>query len=241
MQMKNLIVRMFIVGVMLSCVAGSAAETQNVQQLEKIEKYVAQRRQEIEDYYLSVTTDLQLRAEAAIRLLEVADMTPALAVFTKWAESAEVELAETVLQINGFQNMLYGGFETTTETPARRFAVAQSRIAQLKNGILRRYRQVAVDLEKQKRYALTVELAQVEKRLKENVRAPAPRPTRGEVTAILYAEDNPTAVIDGKIVHEADTIHGVKVAKIRPDNVEFVKNRNRWRQKVRQTPAAFWQ
>ena len=70
---------------------------------------------------------------------------------------------------------------------------------------------------------------------------PTTRPTRGEVTAILYAEDNPTAVIDGKIVHEADTIHGVKVAKIRPDDVEFVKNRNRWRQKVRQTPAAFWQ
>jgi hypothetical protein len=41
------------------------------------------------------------------------------------------------------------------------------------------------------------------------------------LTAILYAEDNPLAMVDGKIVREGDMIGGVKVVKILKNGVEF--------------------
>ncbi|GAI29692.1 unnamed protein product, partial [marine sediment metagenome] len=37
---------------------------------------------------------------------------------------------------------------------------------------------------------------------------------------------------DGKIVHEQDTINGVKVIKIYEDKVEFEKAGERWTQQV---------
>ncbi|MBA7634469.1 hypothetical protein ES703_42054 [subsurface metagenome] len=52
------------------------------------------------------------------------------------------------------------------------------------------------------------------------------------LTGILYAGDNSSAVVDGKIVHEQDTINGVKVIKIHKDKVEFEKAGKRWTQQV---------
>jgi len=52
------------------------------------------------------------------------------------------------------------------------------------------------------------------------------------VKSILYSEDNPSAVIGGRIVHEGETIRGVSVIKISRDNVEFEMNGKRWTQKV---------
>ena len=52
------------------------------------------------------------------------------------------------------------------------------------------------------------------------------------VKSILYSEDNPSAVIGGRIVHEGDKIRGVSVIKISRDNVEFEMNGKRWTQKV---------
>lgn len=59
---------------------------------------------------------------------------------------------------------------------------------------------------------------------------------RGVVTGITYAEGNPSAVIDGNIVYEGETINGVKVVKIYRDKVEFEKNSKRWIQQVRENP-----
>jgi len=52
------------------------------------------------------------------------------------------------------------------------------------------------------------------------------------VKGILYSEDNPSAVIGGRIVHEGDKIRGVSVIKISKDSVEFEVNGKRWTQKV---------
>lgn len=264
MQKKSLTVWMFIVVTILSVVVDTAAGKKQSQQeqLQEIEKYISWQRQKIEDSYIGRSIDLRLRAEGEIRLLEVADKAiyaPAtLAVFVDCQElcpsiaevadkaiydplAAQAEVAETVLQINGYEAVPYGRFQTTTETSRKRFAVAQSRIAEVKNDILAKYECEAVILEKLKRYALTVGLIELEKRLKENVLVAKPKPTHGVITGIVYAEEKPSAIIDGQIVHEGETIHNVTVAKIHRDKIEFQKNDKRWKQKVRETPEAFWQ
>lgn len=55
------------------------------------------------------------------------------------------------------------------------------------------------------------------------------------LTGIFYTENNPTAVVDGKIVHEDDVIGGVRVLKIHKHKVEFERSGRRWSQSM---PAA---
>jgi len=64
--------------------------------------------------------------------------------------------------------------------------------------------------------------------------------TRGIVAGITYSEERPLAVIDEKVVHEGDTIHGVRIVKIYRDKVEFEKNGQRWNQKVQERPGRAW-
>lgn len=62
-----------------------------------------------------------------------------------------------------------------------------------------------------------------------------PEPVNKDVvlTGILYAGDNSSAVVDGKIVHEKETINGVKIIKIHEDKVEFEMADKRWTQYVK--------
>lgn len=62
----------------------------------------------------------------------------------------------------------------------------------------------------------------------------------GLITGILCVEEKPSAVIDGEVVHEGETIHGVKVVKIYRDKVEFEKNSKRWTQQPREEPSSAW-
>lgn len=52
------------------------------------------------------------------------------------------------------------------------------------------------------------------------------------LTGISYAEDNPIAIVDGKIVHEEDMIGDVKVLKIHRGKVEFERSGRRWSQSM---------
>lgn len=241
MKKKELIVWMFFVVAVLAVLTNTTVaqeqtpqqqKTQN-EQLKQIDKYILRQHQQIENYYRVQLIELTHRAKADVRLLEVAHK-PEYAGLRAWAH-----VAETVLHINSYENGPYGYFKVTTETPPKRFAVALSRIAERKSDILSGLEWEAANLEQQKKYALTVTLVELEKRLKENALRAKPKPTRGLVTGLVYS-DKPSAIIDGEIVHEGDTIHGVKVLKIYRDKVEFVKNSNRWKQKVQQTPEAYW-
>ena len=62
------------------------------------------------------------------------------------------------------------------------------------------------------------------------------------VRGILYSETKASAILGDKrrIVYEEDTIQGVTIVKIHKDKVEFVKNGQRWTQRVGQTPKAHW-
>jgi hypothetical protein len=77
--------------------------------------------------------------------------------------------------------------------------------------------------------------------LKKNIVTTKPKPTYGVVSGILYDKDNPSAIIDGKILKEGNTIHGVKVIKIYEDKVEFEKNSRKWTQKAGEKADTFWQ
>lgn len=61
----------------------------------------------------------------------------------------------------------------------------------------------------------------------------APSSKQVALTGILYAQGNQSAVVDGKIVHEGDTMNGVKVIKIHKDKVEFESAGKTWTQKVK--------
>lgn len=54
--------------------------------------------------------------------------------------------------------------------------------------------------------------------------------TNLSVSAILYAEDDPSAVINTQIVHEGDMIGSTRVAKIYPSKVEFEQGGKSWTQ-----------
>jgi len=62
----------------------------------------------------------------------------------------------------------------------------------------------------------------------------------GTVTGILYTIENSSAIIDGQIVMEGDTINGVTVVKIYRTEVEFRKNGRLWKQRVGQRPGSAW-
>jgi hypothetical protein len=52
------------------------------------------------------------------------------------------------------------------------------------------------------------------------------------VKGIVYSKENPSAVIDNRIVHEGEKVSGATVVKINKDSVELEKNGKRWTQKV---------
>jgi type II secretory pathway component PulC len=47
---------------------------------------------------------------------------------------------------------------------------------------------------------------------------------QGWLTSIVYSEENATAMVSDRIVHEGDMVDGYKVVKIHRDKVEFEKN-----------------
>jgi hypothetical protein len=229
---------------------------ENKQQPDEIDKYISQQRLNIENYYQSQLIELNQRAQSDIRLLEVADK----ALYAGTGETAnanlaaQAEVAKVVLHIDNFgyrapwfladetERMLQlkDDFRDSINQPSKRFVVAHSRIAERKNDILANLAWETVKLERQKKYALTDGLAQLENKLKEDAAKPKPEATHGLVTGILYSADKPAAVVDHKIVHQGSLIDGVAVVKIYPDKVEFAKNRKKWMQKVQEKPASYW-
>ena len=64
---------------------------------------------------------------------------------------------------------------------------------------------------------------------------------QGMITGILYSAQNPSVLIDGKIVYQGQTVHSVKVVKIHLDRVEFERAGKKWTQKVNEPPDPAWE
>lgn len=54
------------------------------------------------------------------------------------------------------------------------------------------------------------------------------------IKSIVYSEDNPSAVIGSRIVHEGEEVLGATVVKINKRSVEFEMGEKRWKQNVRE-------
>lgn len=123
----------------------------------------------------------------------------------------------------------------------RRFAALQSQIIDRKSHITTQQQWYGAKLQQQTQYTLSVTIPQFEQQLKNNISNPPSQiQTTGLLTGIVYTENRPSAIIDHQIVHNGDTLHGVKVAAIYKDQVEFEKNGQKWQQTVNQPPAEYW-
>ena len=78
-------------------------------------------------------------------------------------------------------------------------------------------------------------------RLRETVVTTKREATHGVVSGIAYVKDNPSVIIDSKLLKEGQTIHGVKIIKIHEAEVEFEKDGHRWTQKTGEMVVKFWQ
>ncbi len=266
--MKNLtlILGCLLLSVIPSQAAGKKQQLSNPnQRFEEIERYIARLRQGIETYYANQIIEVQQRGESEIGQLEVADKPVYANLAPVYASLAvQAEMAEDVLHINNYGYQVPWRFEDKhvprelgdkaermsrlrgenesykIVKSAEWFAAAQSLIARKKSYILGKMAFETANLERQKNYALTVTLPELEKRLKEDLLEPKPKPTHGLVTGIVYSANKPCAVVDREIVYEGDVIRGVKVVKIYQDSVKFSRKSRNWEQKVQQAPEAYW-
>ena len=72
------------------------------------------------------------------------------------------------------------------------------------------------------------------------IERPTSTRSHGIVTGILYSEGSPLAIIDGKVLGEEQSIHGVKILKIHPDYVEFENAGSRWSQRINEPSLPHW-
>jgi len=102
--------------------------------------------------------------------------------------------------------------------------------------------QEATDAATRKKDTSLAAIAECENRLKKAVYERAEPPSEagrwGLLASILYSTRVSSVVIDGKILHEGDTIHGVKIVGINEDTVELARGDERWQQKVGMTIPA---
>jgi flagellar basal body-associated protein FliL len=76
---------------------------------------------------------------------------------------------------------------------------------------------------------------------KNKIEIPNILPTgKGLVTGIVSGDDKPSAVVNGVIVREGDVVNDIRVVRIYKDKVEFEKDGQRWRQRVKEKPPSIW-
>lgn len=228
--------------VLLICgLAFSVADTQQeapAAQLDNpndIEQYVADTRAETEAYYKNKLQQLRKDAKEQIDSFAKKRMDQ-IAVN---AVSEDVLIAN-----NGFVPKTYTKLSSGLMLPTKEVDRVKEEIAQKEKEIKARLAKDEQRLEQQRAYILNVQLPKTENRLKQDISgsspAYAPANTRGVVAGIVYSTRAQFALIDENIVSPRDVIYGVTVTRIHPNIVEFKKNDNEWKQKVRQRPSIFW-
>jgi hypothetical protein len=170
-------------------------------------------------------TEMRLRAKAAIQEANE-------------AEKAELEQAEAIKTNRYLEELGYvpsGKILTDEEV-----AASKSQREEKQKAVRAKLKIEAERLEQVKARVLEAEGAVTTGRDQAGARIAKPALTRGMVTGIVFSDKGGAALIDGEIVRENDTIHNVKVVKILSDSVEFDKNGQNWKQRVRQAPDASW-
>ena len=194
----------------------------------QIQELNARRAEIIESRFAFMLTELQLRSERQIRLLEVAEQ-----LSSGLSPSIQLYGVEAGLRLNGHRCPQYKGNGEDPDIVGERLAAALTKIAKIKRDIIARTEFEAAALERQ----LHAALRNVEKDTSRTVSPVIARVTpRGVVQGIVYSTDRPGVLIDGQILHEGDAVNSVLIVKIYPDQIGFVKGSQTWLQKVGQTP-----
>jgi len=231
--MKRIRLFTMVAGLVALGASAFAAEVTDEQQarLAEIEQYIEVQKQNIENRY-------------AARLAGVD-----YAKFSDWAK-----YIEEVLRLNGVDLRRDKDYARALEEYRRdqlwlssRFkpapkllAIAESRLAEEQVRVRRLFALERVQIEKEKRYAIDVRLAELEAKLKDDVLNPPARSPEKTVTGIVYSQDKPIVIVGSQVVRLGEKIDKVRVTAISPDSVEFEKNGKRWTQQIGDEPGAEW-
>ena len=131
------------------------------------------------------------------------------------------------------------GIEVEIETLLEEIATERKWAIEQRFDTILTWLQDAADAAMRKKDTSLAALAESERQLKKAVyerKGPvSDGGSWGLLASILYSARLSSVVIDGQILHEGDTIHGVKVVRIHEDTVELAKDDESWRQKVGMT------
>lgn len=242
---------------------------QQHKRLQMIEEQAAQKRQQIEEFYLQKCRELQIRTEEEVKSLDSEEKI-AWAELNQKLKHIETTTNESAIAIGyvvpNNQNVNMGVVdsrvneyavghiisEKTSETnvvnnPAKEFASKQQQITETENRILTHYKEEIAHFQRWRQFELG-KIEKWEKRQKSyvstairDITAKPKSEVIGLVSSILYSEDNPSIILGNKVIkHQGDTIYGIVIEKVYKDRVDFVKNGKKWTQKIRETPGPEW-
>ncbi len=239
--MKRIRLYIIVAGIAaLSAAAFAANSVTDEQQarLAEIGQYIEAQKQNIENRYAARLAVLNEQMRSGLLPLEVGDNLKFIQTgFIGWTEyieevlrsegvnlSRDKEFARTLKQ---FRTERMTSAEKLDMTP-KLLAIAERRMADEQLRVRLLFALERVQIEKEKRYAIDVRLAELEAKLKEQVLNPTQPNPEGVVTGIVYSQDKPAAVVGSQIVHVGDKIGNTRVTAIAPDKVEFAKGKKKW-------------
>jgi hypothetical protein len=257
--MKRIILSVTAAAVTMFCATAFAAKEDPLTDeqrfgLAEIEQYIEAQKQMMENRYTARMAEVEYRqGEIQKRLLtlEIGDNRTYIreAKFSDWAK-----YIEEVLLLNGVDLRKDKEYARALEEfrrdrlwaarkvqPAPKLlAIAEKRLADERIQVNRLFALERLKIENERRYAVEVQLADLEKKLKEQVLNPTQPKQEGVVTGIVYSQDKPAAIVGSQVVHPGEKIGKVQVITISPDSVEFEKGGKRWTQQTGDEPGAEW-
>lgn len=247
--------RLFLIAVTFIVLTSSvinAAEPADKQKavLANIDLYMQAQRQNIEDYYTQrlalLDTDFQKRLQPFEAVYSDRNIRGSFFAWTTY-------IAE-ILQQNGIDLYKDRAFLETFRkfrNPAvptrvrldqapRLLAIAQERLDREQVRITQLFAGTAQQIEREKKYAIEVQLSRLERRLIKYSLAESEPKAEGFISGIVYSEDKPAAYIGSKIIHKGDKIDKIQVVDITQNSIVLEKGGKRWTQKVGEKPSSQW-
>jgi len=177
----------------------------------------ALQRQAIEDYYQKLISEIQFRADLAVREINdtghIERSNAETVRRTRLADDFHQERSDQLLSDDELNEMEQQRAQSEKDIRAR----TQSEIDYLKQRKARELENIGKPFDPRSLVSIQ---------------------TRGTLNGIVFYENKGAALILGQIVYENDEIENARVVKIWPDYVEFEKQGKKWKQEVGQTPPA---
>lgn len=248
-------IRLYIIAAGIVALSAAAVATEAVTEeqrarLAEIERYIEAQKLIAEDRYDAQLAMLNEQMRSGLLPLEVGENRKTVQTgFVGWAQYVQEVLRQSGVDLRrneDYQQALERSrrrgltVEEKFDQSARLLAIAERRLAdeQLRTRVF--FARERVRIEKERRYAIEVELPEMEEKLKQDVLNPAAEPEDGVVSGIVYSQDKPAAIVGGQMVHLGECIGKVRVTAISVEGVEFERAGKRWAQKPGEAAAGGW-